>query len=260
MDIALVVSISVVGVAAIAAVAIPIVLARASRRAALPVRLAWLLGVALVAAFALTTALAAAGSFELAIGGAVPAVSLGLLAVLAAAGVALLLSPRLRRLLAHPAAQPGAIALQAWRIEGAAFLAVLALGQLPPLFALPAGLGDLFVGLTAPFVARLIHRPGARRWVLAWHLFGLLDLAVAVGLGVTTTPPTQVFFTTPTSVAITAFPLAIIPAFLVPLSIVLHFVSLRYLLTTASSVAASDRGAGTSQPYAIAEAPAGHGD
>ncbi|HLE26647.1 MAG TPA: hypothetical protein VI793_00925 [Anaerolineales bacterium] len=253
MNIPFYVTASVVVVAAIAAMAIPITLARASRRAALPVNVAAFVGLALGAGFVLTTALAAAGVYELALGEVVPAVSLGLLAVLAGAGLAILFSPRLRRVLDHPAAQQGVIALQSWRIEGAAFLVLMVLGQLPPLFALPAGLGDLFVGLTAPFVARMLLRPGARRWAIAWNLFGLADLAVAVGLGVTTTPPTQLFFTTPTSVAITAFPLAIIPTFLVPLSIMLHLVSLRYLFSAAARAGPSEKTPWTNNQPVIVE-------
>ncbi|VAV92716.1 hypothetical protein MNBD_ALPHA05-1420, partial [hydrothermal vent metagenome] len=45
------------------------------------------------------------------------------------------------------------IALQAWRIIGFAFLAVWGLGELPAVFALPAGIGDMAVGLAAPVVA-----------------------------------------------------------------------------------------------------------
>jgi hypothetical protein len=60
----------------------------------------------------------------------------------------------------------------------------------------------------------------------------LTDLAVALGLGATTSPgPAQLFFTSPSYEAITAFPLAIIPTFLVPLSILLHLISLRYRFT-----------------------------
>jgi hypothetical protein len=139
------------------------------------------------------------------------------------------------RLLSHPAAQSGVIALQVWRIEGAAFLILMWLARLPSLFALPAGFGDIFVGLTAPLIARDIYHPGARRWAIAWNLFGLTDLAIALSLGATTSPgPTQRFVTSPTSQVITAFPLAIIPTFLVLLSILLHLISLRYLFSSAA--------------------------
>jgi hypothetical protein len=44
-------------------------------------------------------------------------------------------------------------ALQGWRVIGSIFLVLWAYGQLPAVFALPAGLGDVAVGLVAPFAA-----------------------------------------------------------------------------------------------------------
>ena len=50
---------------------------------------------------------------------------------------------------------------QAWRVIGFGFLPLYAYGVLPGLFAWPAGLGDVAVGLAAPFVAaRLARDPG----------------------------------------------------------------------------------------------------
>ena len=40
--------------------------------------------------------------------------------------------------------------VQAWRVGGFVFLTLAAYGILPLLFALPAGLGDMAVGATAP--------------------------------------------------------------------------------------------------------------
>ena len=59
-----------------------------------------------------------------------------------------------------------------FRVEGAAFLIMMALGHLPALFALPAGLGDIAAGIAAPLVAyRLAHGTG-RRAALWRNLFG----------------------------------------------------------------------------------------
>jgi hypothetical protein len=44
--------------------------------------------------------------------------------------------------------------------EGTAFLATMALGHLPALFALPAGLGDIAAGIAAPLVARRLAQGG----------------------------------------------------------------------------------------------------
>lgn len=242
MNIPFYVTASVVAVGAIAAIALPITLARVSKRAALPVNVATPVGLALGAWLVLTTVLAATGAYRPALGVVVPPVGVALLVTLVGTGLAMMLFPGLRRVLSHPAAQQGVIALQTWRIEGAAFLILMMLGQLPRLFALPAGFGDLFVGVTAPFMARNLHRPGMRRIAIAWNVFGLIDLAVAVGLGVTTNPgATQLFFTLPTSAAMTAFPMAIIPTFLVPLSILLHLVSLWYLFSAPARSGLNDK-------------------
>jgi hypothetical protein len=51
------------------------------------------------------------------------------------------------------------------------------------------------------------------------NLFGLVDLIVAIGLGIMTNPgPAQVFHTTPPSELVTRFPLVLVPTFLVPLA------------------------------------------
>ena len=51
-------------------------------------------------------------------------------------------------------------AIQAWRAGGLGFLALYAHGILPGLFAWPAGLGDIAIGVTAPWVLlALVRRP-----------------------------------------------------------------------------------------------------
>jgi hypothetical protein len=58
----------------------------------------------------------------------------------------------------------------------------------------------------------------------------MADLVVAVALGVMTNPgPTQVFHTVPNAEMLTRYPLALVPAFLVPLAFTLHIVSLLQL-------------------------------
>ncbi|PYX05795.1 MAG: hypothetical protein DMG85_14655, partial [Acidobacteria bacterium] len=43
--------------------------------------------------------------------------------------------------------------VQSWRVAGFTFLVLYAAGILPGVFALPAGLGDIAIGATAPLVA-----------------------------------------------------------------------------------------------------------
>lgn len=158
-----------------------------------------------------------------------PPVGIALGVALAMLAVFLLVSPSLRGLLAN---QRHLILLNLWRFVGAVFLILMVNGQMPALWALPAGIGDVVVGATAPWVARHAEAPEGRRRAVLFNLFGMVDLVVAVGLGMMTSPgPAQVFQTTPTSELATRFPLALVPTFLVPLAFTLHVVSLWQLLS-----------------------------
>jgi hypothetical protein len=153
-----------------------------------------------------------------------PPVGINLLVVFAGMTLALASSRSLRRLLSN---QKNLIRLNLWRLVGVVFLVLMAHGQMPALWALPAGIGDIIVGATAWWVASRVDEPGGRRLAIAFNLFGLADLIVAVGLGITTNVgPTRVFHTTPTSELVTRFPLALVPTFLVPLAFFVHIVSL----------------------------------
>jgi hypothetical protein len=157
-----------------------------------------------------------------------PPVGIALGLALALLTVCLLLFPSLRALLTN---QRHLILLNLWRLVGAIFLVLMINGQMPSLWALPAGIGDVIVGVAAPWIARHLDTPIGRRRAIIFTLFGMADLIVAVGLGVMTSPgPAQVFRTTPTSELATQFPLALVPTFLVPLAFVLHVVSLWQLL------------------------------
>ncbi len=53
--------------------------------------------------------------------------------------------------------------IQAWRVIGLVFLVLMSFGLLPGAFAVPAGWGDVAVGVSAPFVARWLAVRGAGR-------------------------------------------------------------------------------------------------
>jgi hypothetical protein len=115
--------------------------------------------------------------------------------------------------------------LQVWRILGVLFIALMVRGELPAHFALPAGWGDIFIGLTAPWVAYALARQarGARALAVSWNAFGMLDLVVAVGTGTGVlvsllTPGPRV----PAAAAMGMFPLFLVPAFAVPMSGLFH--------------------------------------
>jgi hypothetical protein len=124
------------------------------------------------------------------------------------------------------------IGLQFYRAGGAIFIVLWSLGLLPGVFGLPAGIGDILIGVTAPIVAFVYLRSGrkARVTVLAWNLLGLLDLIIALTGGFLTTPSRfQLFALDAPNLLVTQFPLVIIPTFIVPLSILLHLASLAKL-------------------------------
>ncbi len=62
------------------------------------------------------------------------------------------------------------------------------LGQIPALWGLPAGIGDVLIGITSLWVAGSLGTPKGNRRAIIWNLLGMLDLIVAVALGVTTNP------------------------------------------------------------------------
>jgi hypothetical protein len=114
-----------------------------------------------------------------------------------------------------------------FRVAGVAFLITMALGHLPALFALPAGLGDIATGVAALLIApRLAQGTGRRaaRWLNA---FGLTDLVVALTLGALTAY--QLVSVSPPGSAISLLPLALVPTAEVPLLMTLHFTSLAAL-------------------------------
>jgi len=144
----------------------------------------------------------------------------------------------LRRIIAA-APQTLLVGIQFYRVLGIVFLVLFAGGALPGVFALPAGAGDVAVGLAAAAVAFAFARGlrGSAGLARAWNLFGLADLVVAVTTGFLSSPsPLQKFAFDNPNTLITAFPLVMIPVFLVPLAILLHLASLAKLgLTQPSS-------------------------
>jgi hypothetical protein len=120
-------------------------------------------------------------------------------------------------------------AIQGWRWAGLGFLSLYAHGVLPGLFAFPAGLGDMAIGVTAPWIVLgLIHHPSfatSRRFVI-WNIMGIVDLVVAVSLGTISSGFLHGLTGNVTTSAMAQIPLVLIPAYLVPLFIMLHFTAL----------------------------------
>jgi hypothetical protein len=111
--------------------------------------------------------------------------------------------------------------IQSWRVLGLVFLLLEARGVLPAIFALPAGYGDIAIGITAPAAALWLAVPRHRLGFIAWQVLGVADLILAVGLG--TTARLLSPESTP-MVALTVLPLSLIPTFLVPLFLIIHVI------------------------------------
>ena len=121
------------------------------------------------------------------------------------------------------------VGMQAWRWAGFGFLTLYFYGVLPGIFAWPAGLGDMAIGVTAPLVlATLLRRPdfAASKSFVAWNLSGILDLTVAVSIGALVPLLAPNFYGAVTTAPMTRLPLVLVPTFLVPTFLILHLTAL----------------------------------
>ncbi|MDQ3837557.1 MAG: hypothetical protein M3270_11595 [Thermoproteota archaeon] len=113
------------------------------------------------------------------------------------------------------------IAVHAWRLVGIAFLWGMILGVLDPAFAIPAGIGDILIGITAiPFAIFLSRGYSWSKYaIVIWTVLGIADLINAVSLGIITNDD----FNTST---MSTFPWILIPTLGVPSALVLHGITL----------------------------------
>ena len=113
------------------------------------------------------------------------------------------------------------IAVQTYRIGGIAFLWGMTQGILDPAFAVPAGVGDLLIGLTAiPFAIFLWKGYSWSKYALiVWSVLGIADLVNAITLGPITSSG-------PTISTMLNFPLILFPTMPVLAALVLHLITL----------------------------------
>lgn len=166
---------------------------------------------------------------------------------IAVAGVLIALLAALRiPLLARALSVPGTLSrltlLHTFRVAGVVFVITMALGRLPALFALPAGLGDIATGVAAPFVARRLARGVGRRGAVWFNVMGLADLVTALTLGGLTA--FQLVNVSPSPEANLRLPLVLIPTAVVPLLIAVHITSLRQLANTTATRLSTSSAAG----------------
>ena len=187
---------------------------------------------ALVAWFVLVVAAAAAGLFSSEFGFGTPALGVAVLVPVLVGVYAALRAPSFAAAMQAIPVEL-LIAVQGVRVLGVFFILLYAAGRLPAPFAPIAGWGDIVAGAAALPVAWLVLRraQGWRTIALVWNAFGLVDLAVAVGLGVTSAAdsPVRLFFGAVDSSAMSAPPWILVPGFLVPLFVLAHLAVFRRL-------------------------------
>ena len=125
---------------------------------------------------------------------------------------------------------PTLTALQTFRVAGAFFLIAWSQGTLPGAFALPAGIGDIAIGLAAPLVATAVagRKRGHLTLALIFNLAGIVDLVLAVSEGVThSNSALGILAGSVTTDQLAHYPFSLIPTFFVPLALVLHGFSLQ---------------------------------
>jgi hypothetical protein len=113
------------------------------------------------------------------------------------------------------------IAVQTYRLGGIAFLWGMTQGILDPAFAIPAGVGDLLIGLTAILFAIFLWKgySWSKYALIVWSVLGIADLVNAITLGRITSPD----FSNST---MATSPWILVPTVGVPLGLALHGVTL----------------------------------
>ncbi len=167
--------------------------------------------------------LARAGGFE-GTRGSAPGLEIAMVALALAVGWALLPSRQEDR-----PAVADLVAIQAVRVVALVALVALAGEALPAWLALPIGLGDSLVGLLAVGTSRRLRRPapGTARAAAAWNLSGMGLAAFVIAAPIASARSTGYFFS--------LYPLVLLPTFLAPFSLVLHFAIQRRLAAQSES-------------------------
>jgi hypothetical protein len=190
------------------------------------VRIVSILGIVLFGWLVLSLFLGWQGIFRSALNQQVPYIALAIGIPILVGALSIRGSKQVREIIAA-VAQSQLVAFQFYRVLGVTFLVLYAAGQLPGIFALPAGCGDVMVGLTALLVGARAARSDNDQLVTLWNWLGIGDLVIAMATGFLSAPSRfQIFSLDAPNVLIGSFPLVMVPIFAVPLSIVLHLASL----------------------------------
>jgi hypothetical protein len=116
-----------------------------------------------------------------------------------------------------------------WRFVGLGFVIGWLKGNLPAGFAIPAGFGDIIAAAGALILIPMLRKgtapPG---WLLAWNIFGLVDLLYAIVFGMLYSNGSfGILSEEITTEPMVTFPVSLIPSFFVPLFILLHLLTFK---------------------------------
>ena len=176
---------------------------------------------------ALLVAVSATHVFEQASEPGVPTVAFGVAPPLIIGLLGWSLMPGLRRSLMQI---PTSVltALNIGRVLGVFFIILQYQGRLSAPFAPSAGWGDVATGLLAIPLSILLFQMNGRPsgYARAWNAFGVLDLLVAVGLGIASSPDAsfRIFDAAPGTAVMGTLPWVLIPTVLVPFYLAIHLI------------------------------------
>lgn len=119
-------------------------------------------------------------------------------------------------------------AFQIPRVMGGVFVIGWLAGDIPALFAIPAGLGDILAGITGWQAANALARgaPNARRLLARANVIGIADFIAAVVLGIITSEGFAHLYSLERPNIINDYPLALFPAFFVPMFLAFHLIAM----------------------------------
>lgn len=132
-----------------------------------------------------------------------------------------------RRIVGPGLNQRWLIGLQVFRAIGMVFVLEWSRGQLPGVFALPAGWGDLAVALTALWVLRRYRRATIPRWAVTLvAVVGITDAASAFFFGFLSSPTPLQLFSEDFPNRVAEYPTGLIPLYLICFAVAMHVLSL----------------------------------
>lgn len=122
-------------------------------------------------------------------------------------------------------------AFQIPRLMGGLFVVGWLARDLPALFALPAGLGDILAGIAGWQASRALAMgaPNAHRLLWRATVIGIADFILAVVLGILTSPGFAHLYALDAPNIINDHPLAMFPAYFVPIFLGFHFIAISRL-------------------------------